>query len=325
MTKEKDLEIINNENIENMIYTIRGKKVMLDSDLANIYHYQLKAFNQQVRRNIDRFPNDMMFQLTADEVKHLRSQNVTANINSMSRSNPLVFTEQGIYMLMTVLKSEIAIKQSIALVRTFKAMKDYLSDSKILIPSDEYAQLSTITAKNTSDIEKIKSEMITKSDLNKFIKSFNDKRIAKDYVIYDGQTVEADLTYLDIYSKAKKTIYIVDNYIGLKTISLLGSVRDGVKITIFSDNIKNMLRLTDYNDFILEFKKPEIKFQITNGKFHDRYIILDYKTKSEKIYHCGASSKDAGKKITSICLIEDQYLYHNMIEELLCNPDLILK
>ncbi len=327
--KTTDILIGNRHDIENLIYTIRGHRVMLDADLARIYGYETKAFNQQVRRNIERFPIDMMFQLTDEETKDIsRSQFVTLN-KEIGRGrnikyNPFVFTEQGVYMLMTVLKGELAVKQSIMLVRVFKGMKDYISDSCLLAPSDEFSRLAAITAQNTFDIARIKETMVEKTDLDKFIKSFNDKRISKNYVILNGQTVEADLAYSDIYAKAKKEIYIVDNYIGLKTLSLLKVAKQGVKIIIFSDNIGNMLRLTDYNDFVTQYKNIKITFQKTMGKFHDRYIILDYKSKSEKIYHCGTSSKDAGKKITSISLIDDNEIYHSMIEELLNGPALVL-
>ncbi|MGN0389708.1 MAG: ORF6N domain-containing protein [Wujia sp.] len=324
MENTNEFMVIDQSDVENLIYTIRGQKVMLDADLAKIYGYTTKAFNQQVKRNIERFPEDMMFQLNDDEIDNLRSQNVTTKLNSMSRSNPYAFTEQGVYMLMTVLKGELAVKQSIMLVRIFKGMKDYLTDNKMLISSDDFYKLATITAQNTSDIAKIKEEMVTKSELDKFIKSFNDKRIAKEYVILNGQTVEADLAYSEIYALAKKTIYVVDNYIGLKTLSLLKTAPAGVTAIIFSDNIRNMLRLTDYNDYVSEYGHPPVAFQKTNGKYHDRYIILDYNTRTEKIYHCGASSKDAGKKITSITKIEDRIIYHSMIDALLCNPTLVL-
>lgn len=271
--KTTDISMISQNDVENLIYTIRGQKVMLDVDLARIYGYETKAFNQQVKRNIERFPIDMMFQLNDDEVKEFsRSQFVTLK-KSTGRGknikyNPYAFTEQGIYMLMTVLKGELAIRQSIMLVRIFKEMKDY--------------------------------------------------------VILNGQTVEADLAYSEIYAKARKAIYVVDNYIGLKTLSLLKAAKQGVAVVIFSDNIGNILRRTDYNDFITQYKSPQISFKKTNGKFHDRYIILDYKSRSEKIYHCGASSKDAGKKITSITLVDDHEIYHSMVEDLLKNPVLAL-
>lgn len=325
----KDILVISQFDIKNRIYTIRSQKVMLDADLATIYGYETKAFNQQVKRNIERFPTDMMFQLTDDETKDLsRSQNVTLNKTTgrgkNMKYNPYAFTEQGIYMLMTVLKGELAVKQSIMLVRIFKEMKDYISDSGLLIPSDEFSSLAVLTAQNTYDIAKIKETLVDRAELDKFIKSFNNKRIAKDYLILNGQTVEATLAYSEIYAKAKKTIYIVDNYIGLKTLSLLKTVRQGVKIVVFSDNIGNMLRQTDYNDFVAQYGRIQVSFQKTNGKFHDRYIILDYKLKSEKIYHCGASSKDAGKRITSISLAEDSKIYHSMVDDLLMSPVLVL-
>lgn len=324
MENTNEFMVIDQSDVENLIYTIRGQKVMLDADLAKIYGYETKRLNEQVKRNKQKFPEDFMFQLLDAEINDLRSQNATANINPKSRSNPFVFTEQGVYMLMTVLKGDLASVQSIILIRAFKGMKDYLTDNKMIISSDDFYKLATITAQNTSDIAKIKEEMVTKSDLDKFIKSFNDKRIAKEYVILNGQTVEADLAYSEIYALAKKTIYVVDNYIGLKTLSLLKTAPAGVTAIIFSDNIQNMLRLTDYNDYVSEYRHPPVTFQKTNGKFHDRYIILDYNTRTEKIYHCGASSKDAGKKITSITKIEDRIIYHSMIDELLCNPSLIL-
>ena len=325
----KDILVISQFDIKNRIYTIRSQKVMLDADLATIYGYETKAFNQQVKRNIERFPTDMMFQLTDDEIKDLsRSQNVTLNKTTgrgkNMKYNPYAFTEQGIYMLMTVLKGELAVKQSIMLVRIFKEMKDYISDSGLLIPSDEFSSLAVLTAQNTYDIAKIKETLVDRAELDKLIKSFNNKRIAKDYLILNGQTVEATLAYSEIYAKAKKTIYIVDNYIGLKTLSLLKTVRQGVKIVVFSDNIGNMLRQTDYNDFVAQYGRIQISFQKTNGKFHDRYIILDYKLKSEKIYHCGTSSKDAGKRITSISLAEDSKIYHSMVDDLLMSPVLVL-
>lgn len=327
--KVPDISLINQNDVENLIYTIRGQKVMLDADLAKLYGYETKAFNQQVKRNIERFPADMMFQLNDDEVKELsRSQFVTLNkVSSRGKNvkyNPYAFTEQGIYMLMTVLKGELAVKQSIMLVRIFKSMKDYISDSHLLVPANEFSRLALLTAQNSFDIAQMKETMIERAEFDKFIKSFNDKRIAKDYVILNGQTVEADLAYSEIYAKAKKSIYVVDNYLGLKTLSLLKTARQGVDTIIFSDNIGNKLRRTEYNDFVTQYGNPHITFQRTSGKFHDRYIILDYKYKTEKIYHCGASSKDAGKKITSITLVDDYEMYHSMVENLLLNPVLVL-
>lgn len=163
MGNTNEIMILNQTDVENLIYTIRGKRVMLDSDLAKIYGYETKDFNRQVKNNIEKFESDFMFELTQHEVDFLRCKNSTANINSKSRYLPHVFTEQGVYMLMTVLRGELAVKQSKALIRVFKNMKDYLSDSKMLISSDEFYKLAAITAQNTSDIAKIKEEMVTKS------------------------------------------------------------------------------------------------------------------------------------------------------------------
>lgn len=330
MEKLNEIVPIGQKEIEDLIYTIRGQKVMLDSDLAKIYGYETKRLNEQVKRNIIKFPGDMMFQLSDDETEgvfkvakcDLERKNHRGN---NIKYNPYVFTEQGIYMLMTVLKGELAINQSIALVRAFKQMKDYLSDSKLLISSDEYVRLASITAQNSVELAKIKSEMVTKPELDKFIKSFNDKRIPKDYVLLNGQIVEAALAYSEIYSKAKKTIYIVDNYIGMKSLHLLKATKPGVNVIIFSDNIGNMLSLSDYNDYMSEYGYPTISFRQTAGKIHDRYIFLDYNSKSEKVYHCGASSKDAGKRTTSISLAYDNIYYHNLVDMLLQNPALVLK
>ena len=152
---------INEEFMKQKLYEFRGCKVLLDADLAEVYGYELKAFNQQVKRNIERFQNYMMFQLSDNEVEYLRSQFVTANISSKSRSNPCVFTEQGVYMLMTVLKGELAVRQSIALVRTFKRMKDYILENRDLIGQREILQLSMETANNRIEINKINSDMIS--------------------------------------------------------------------------------------------------------------------------------------------------------------------
>ena len=146
MAEEKKEEIavieITEEYMKERIYEIRGQRVILDSDLSEIYGYTTKAFNQQVKNNIEKFDEDFMFELTDDEVEDLRSNFLTANLNSKSRYNPHVFTEQGLYMLMTVLKGPLAVKQSKALIRTFKRMKDYILENRDLIGQRELLQLS---------------------------------------------------------------------------------------------------------------------------------------------------------------------------------------
>lgn len=196
---------------------------------------------------------------------------------------------------MTVLKGELATRQSKALIRIFKEMKDYLIEAEGLIGQKELLRLSLQTTENTRAIKKIEDEMATKKDLIRVMKNFIDTNMFKEFLILNGQTVEADIAYTKIYDLAKETIYIIDNYIGLKTLALLKDVRDNIKITIFSDNIGNTLHKLEYEDFIKEYPNVDITFKTTDNIYHDRYIIMDYKSESERIYHCGASSKDAGK------------------------------
>lgn len=319
---------ISEEMLKSKIYVIRGQRVMLDSDLAEIYGYTTSRFNEQVSNNIEKFEDeDFSFYLTKAEFMELNNLISKKSISSWGgrRKPPRAFTESGVYMLMTVLKGELAVRQSKALIRTFKQMKDYISEDPLLPGAADIARLSIQIAENTKDISELKEKMITKDDLMKVVQSFSlpDKGI--EYVIYAGQTFEADVAYADIYSKAKKKLYIVDNYIGPKTLLMLKSVPDNVEIIIFSDNSKNILRLSELRAFQVEYPNIRLSFQKTGGKFHDRYIILDYKSRSEKIYHCGASSKDAGNKITTISKADNIELYHPMIENLLLRPELKLK
>ena len=160
-TKESTPIEIDEKMLQRKIYEIRGYKVMLDADLAEIYGYGTKAFNQQVKRNIERFDDDMMFQLSDYELGYLRSQFVTANISSMVRTNPYVFTEQGIYMLMTVLKGDLAVRQSKALVRTFKKMKDYILNNQSLIGQRETMQIAMQTADNAVGIYQLRMDLVS--------------------------------------------------------------------------------------------------------------------------------------------------------------------
>lgn len=246
---------ISEEMLKSKIYVIRGQRVMLDSDLAEIYGYTTSRFNEQVSNNIEKFEDeDFSFYLTKAEFMELNNLISKKSISSWGgrRKPPRAFTESGVYMLMTVLKGELAVRQSKALIRTFKQMKDYISEDPLLPGSADIARLSIQIAENTKDISELKEKMITKDDLMKVVQSFSlpDKGI--EYVIYAGQTFEADAAYADIYSKAKKKLYIVDNYIGPKTLLMIKSVPDNVEIIIFSDNSKNILRLSELRAFQVE-------------------------------------------------------------------------
>lgn len=339
MAKNTEITIASEENIHQKIYNVRGQKVMLDFELAEIYGYTTTKFNQQVKNNIDKFDDDFMFELTKEEFANLMSKNLTSSWGGR-RKLPKVFTEQGIYMLMTVLRGELAIKQSKALIRTFKKMKDYIIDNRELIGQREYIQLSMQTAENVRDISKLKSDMgslekqmsdvmdqlsdvVTKSDLADMMNSFVDDE-DNGWLMYNTKYCTADLAYSEIYSQAKKTIYVIDNYIGLRTLVLLKNAPGGVDITLFSDNVGGRLHSVEYKDFCAEYPSIKMTLKMTGGIYHDRFIVLDYGTEDERIFLCGASSKDAGARVTSI--VEDFGIgkYKILIDKLLKNEEIKL-
>jgi len=314
---------------------------MLDFELAEIYEYTTTKFNQQVKNNIEKFDEDFMFELTKEEFENLMSKKLTSSWGGR-RKLPKVFTEQGIYMLMTVLKGELVIKQSKALIRTFKQMKDYIIENQDLIGEREYLQLSIQISQNIhttmelrcdlNDVENQMAEVmdrlsnvVTRSELSEVMNEFGEPHIKRGYLILNGNPFKADVVYDEIYRQAKKSIFIVDNYIGLKTLEKLINIQKEIDVSIFSDNLVNGLRQSTFKDFCKEYPKLNIQLFHSGGVFHDRYIILDYGTSNEKIFLCGASSKDAGGRITSILEDPDRSKYDFMIKDLLKNKKLVLK
>lgn len=323
---DNEIMIVDERSLRDKIYIIRGQQVMLDADLAQIYGYTTKAFNQQVRRNIDRFPEDFMFRLTKEEFSEfLRSQNVTLEMGAYSKYPPNAFTEQGIYMLMTVLKGDTAIEQSKTLIRLFKSMKDYIIENQqLMITQKDYFALTEKTESNTRDIADIKENMVTKADLTEFMKLFDQGVQNEEVLILDGQPFKADVAYQKIYRSAKKSIVVIDDYLGVKTLQHLVHAKPGVKLTIISDNKYGKLKLSEYNDFLAEYPSKTVDFISSMDRAHDRYIIIDKNTAGMKVYHCGASSKDAGKRITTISRMVDIDDYKKMVKTLLANPPLVL-
>ena len=327
--ENKEIVIVDDKTIQEKIYFIRGQKVMLDADLAEIYGYETKNFNRQVKNNIEKFEGeDFMFQLTENEFENLRCKNFTSSWGG-SRYLPNAFTEQGIYMLMTVLRGELAIRQSRALIRTFRQMKDFIIENQDFIGSKELVQIAIQTNKNTNDIAKINdkiSTLATKEDLKKVMDNFIDPDTYKHFLLMNGDKIEADVAYTKIYKSAKKSIYVIDNYIGLKTLELLRAAKDNVEVVIFSDNVKNkdMLTKNILNDFRRDYHNINLKIKIAGKRYHDRYIGIDYGTEDEAFYLCGASSKDAGNKISSITNIEESSkdMYHTMFGRMLDNKNL---
>ena len=287
MTEEnKEIVIVDDKTIKDKIYLIRGQKVMLDADLAEIYGYETKNFNRQVKNNIEKFEGeDFMFQLTEDEFTNLRCKNFTSSWGG-SRYLPNAFTEQGIYMLMTVLRGELAIKQSKALIRMFKQMKDFIIENQDFIGSKELVQIAIQTNKNTNDIAKINdkiSTLATKEDLKKVMDNFIDPDTYKHFLLMNGDKIEADVAYTKLYKSARKSIYVIDNYIGLKTLELLRAAKDSVEVIIFSDNVRNkdMLTKNILNDYKRDCTNINLKMKIAGKKNHDRYIAKDYVKENE--------------------------------------------
>ena len=327
MKNSNETIVISEETIKNKIYFIRGQKVMFDFDLAEIYGYETKRFNEQVKNNIEKFPKDFMFQLSKEEKINLTmSKESTRNSKESSWSKkstlnksgnlrgfntkylPYAFTEQGIYMLMTVLRGELATKQSLALIRLFKQMKDYIIGERNLAGYNGIVQL-------TKDVEKNKKDIIDiKRDLKIVMDNFIDPNTYKHFLIFNGERIEADFAYQSIYGLAKKSIIIIDDYIDIKTLKLLKVVNNEIDVLIISDNkAKNSLSKEFINDFIKD-TKINLAIEASNGKVHDRYIFIDMGTSNEATYHCGTSSKDAGNKITTIVKLEDHMAYEKVID-----------
>ena len=278
--------ISNNIKIENMIYEIRGKNVMLDSDLAMLFGYETKQLNRQVLRNINRFPENYCFQITDTEYISLRCQNGTLKNGRGEHRKylPYVFTEYGITMLAGILKSELAIKMSLRIVDIFITMKNYINTSLI-----EQKYFNELTIKNTEDI-KLLQESFDK---------LNTKE-SNNHIFYEGQIYDAYSLLIDILSKARKEIIIIDNYAGKKLFDIIKNI--DVKVKIYTENIDNISK----EKYEKQYNNLEI---INTNIFHDRFIIIDNKV----LYHSGASFKDLGKKCFAITKMED----NNILKELL--------
>jgi len=325
---EESKELLSTDSICNRVYTIRGQQVMLDYDLAEIYGYEVKRLNEQVKRNINRFPNDFMFQLEEAEFDILKSQFATSSWGG-KRKLPYAFTEQGIYMLATVLRGELAEKQSIFIMRAFREMRHYIKQNQQFVTQSEMrlvtAKVSEISAQMTSMTDRQKKNEQEITDILRSIdtisENFISDRDCKNFVIYKGQKFEADLAYIDIYQQATTSIYVVDDYMDAKTLQLLSQKRQGVEVILFTENgygRKGFLTEAVVKDFMMQFPPLKIK---PNPDCHDRFIVIDYGMPTEQAYHCGASSKDAGKKLCAINKLENSYMIHPPMDKLLTQKD----
>mgnify|MGYP000102467405 CR=1 FL=1 len=295
---------VSNQEIKNLIYTVREKQVMLDSDVAMLYQYETKNINKAVKRNIERFPEDFCFQLTESEFQILRFQILRFQIGTSNQSEkmnyetrggrrylPYVFTEQGIAMLAGVLKNKIAVKVSINIIKSFIEMRKFISTN-----GQVFERLTNVEYK------------LLEHD-KKFDEVFNQlqhEENIKQKIFFEGQIYDAYSLIIDIIKKAKQKILIIDNYIDESVLKMLAKKNKMVEVIIITSN-KSTIENIDIQKFNKEY--PILKIAKTN-KFHDRFIVIDNK----EMYHLGASIKDLGSKCFGINKIEDMEIIEKFID-----------
>ncbi len=282
-------QLLEKENIkiENLIYEIRGKQVMLDSDIANIFCVTTGNLNKSMKRNIDRFPEEFCFQITKDEYLNLIFQIGISKSGSGGRQKmPYVYTEQGVAMLSAVIHSEIAIEMSIKIMNAFVYMRRYISTDLI-----EQNNINSLVFDNRKRIEILEN-------------SFSKYSIAQENLFFEGQIYDAYSLMKDIINLSNKSIIIIDNYIDKSLLDILSKTNKEILI------ITNKYNNEDYEKYKKQYSNIEIKI---NNSFHDRFIIIDEKT----LYHCGASFKDLGRKCFSITRIEDNEILNNLLNKII--------
>ena len=289
-------EIVTKEDIkiENMIYEIRGKQVMLDSDLARLYECAngTKTINQAVKRNSNRFPNDFYFQLEAEEFLNLKSQIGTSSWNNYGgiRKMPYVFTEQGVAMLATVLRTDVASEMSVAIMRAFVTMRKYISTSLL-----EQNYVNNMLLEHEYKIKLLQDS---------FQKIEEKKKINEIY--FNGQIYDAYSKIQEIFKCANKSLVIIDAYADNTILDIIK--RLNINVTIITKP-NNLLTSQDIEKYNKQYNNLTVIFDNT---FHDRYFILD----DENIYHCGASVNRIGYKTFSITLIGDEDVKNTLINKI---------
>lgn len=273
--------------IENYIYEIRGKQVMLDSDLAKLYGVETKRINEAVTRNKEKFPERFSFNLTNEEILNLKSHFATSSLWGGSRKGNRVFTEQGTAMLATILKSKTATLVSIKIMDAFVAMRKYISNNLI-----EQKYINNLVMKHEEDINKLFAKLETKE--------------LKNEVFFEGQIYDAYSKIIDILLEAKENITIIDSYADKYVLDMIKKIKIPVTIVLSS---KSRLSNLDIEKYKQEYDNLNLKY---NDTFHDRFIILD----QNQVYHLGTSLNNAGTKVFAINKIEDTKLIQILISYL---------
>lgn len=279
--KDRVMEV---SHIQSLIYVIRGKQVMLDSDLAILYQVETKTFNQAVKRNIERFPENFRFQLKKEG-------------RGGRRYLPYVFTEQGIAMLSAVLRSDIAIQVSIRIMETFVEMRKYMANTSLLYDRMNAIEERQITYQNE-----------TNEKFDKVFAYISDHEESQHKIFFDGQIYDAFSLLIDLVASATKSLVLVDNYVDVGTLNILSKKKENVSVTIYTVR-KTRLSEKDIETFNQQYPKLEVNY---TGVFHDRFLIIDDK----KAYHIGASLKDAGKKCFAISLLNDSGVIYDILQRL---------
>lgn len=407
-------------------YSVRGKQVVLDRELAALIGIPTGRLNEPYRRNKKLFSSEMIFQLTNEEFCGLKTQIAFTNQSTRggSRHLPMVYTKEGISMLEKVLKRSIPIEFEEEAIEAEVLPESWNEGTVVLYQPNEdikidvrvenetvwltQEQMCTLFGVNRNTISHHIGNIFSEKELeknsvcqyfrhtandgktysvkiynldviisvgyrvksiqgtwfrqwaNKVIKQyvmrqgaynyrldlierkyeqldcclhkeveelreqvefFVDTKLKQEYHFMDGEFIKASNAYMSIYRNASKSIIIIDNYIEPKTLALLNGIKPGVEVTLFSDNIGNYLTADELQKFSRDYPNLRISFKRTNKKFHDRYIILDYKTKSEKMFHCGPSSKDAGERVSSITLVTDVDTFYTKIDSMMESPN----
>ncbi|OUQ77094.1 DNA-binding protein [Massilimicrobiota sp. An105] len=287
--------------IEKLIYVIRDKQVMIDSDLAMLYQVETGALNRAVKRNIKRFPDDFRFQLTVEEYENLKCQIGISSLNENGyggrRTLPYVFTEQGISMLASVLHSDIAINVSIGIMRAFVEMRRFIANNALL-----FEHISNV------ELKQLEYQKQTDEKLEQIFEYISEHEEASQKIFFDGQIYDAFSLIVSLIQKAEKEITLIDGYVDVGTLNLLAKKNEGVSVTVYTHQ-RTRLSNIDVANFNAQYPALEVKY---TSVFHDRFLILDGKT----AYHIGASLKDAGKKTFGITLINDESITKDILQRL---------
>lgn len=287
--------------IEKLIYVIRDKQVMIDSDLAMLYQVETGALNRAVKRNIKRFPDDFRFQLTVEEYENLKCQIGISSLNKNGyggrRTLPYVFTEQGISMLASVLHSDIAVNVSIGIMRAFVEMRRFIANNALL-----FERISNV------ELKQLEYQKQTDEKLEQIFEYISEHEEASQKIFFDGQIYDAFSLIVSLIQKAEKEITLIDGYVDVGTLNLLAKKNEGVSVTVYTHQ-RTRLSNIDVANFNAQYPALEVKY---TSVFHDRFLILDGKT----AYHIGASLKDAGKKTFGITLINDESITKDILQRL---------